>query len=77
MEQRPSEASAVCLECGRRFLPRPSHGYLFGEDGALCAPCAIRRGGRYDARFGRWTMPPATQDLPSCRRSLRYAHVLA
>jgi hypothetical protein len=52
-----------CTGCGAELLPETYPTFTFGISGVLCFPCAVHRGGRFDARREHWTEPPALGDL--------------
>lgn len=56
---------ARCADCGAEIRPGHDPAFTFGTDGALCAACAVRRGGRYDAEHDHWTEEPDYADLAS------------
>jgi hypothetical protein len=64
MRQDELEEQTACAECGALIASSTGRGFPFGSDGLLCWECARRRGGSYDERQDRWTVPPDVSDLP-------------
>jgi hypothetical protein len=54
---------SICSDCGSASEAGRGREFAFGYDGVLCWGCALRRGGRYDARRDSWTRPPRVDDL--------------
>jgi hypothetical protein len=52
-----------CADCGEEIRPGHDPAFTFGTDGVLCAKCATRRGGRYDAVHDHWVREPDYGDL--------------
>jgi len=52
-----------CASCGERIAPESEAGFAFGTGNVLCAACAIRRGGRYDAQRDVWDEAPDLSGL--------------
>ena len=52
------EEGEICASCGARIVDELESGFAFGTENVLCATCAIRRGGRYDAQRDVWDQPP-------------------
>lgn len=65
------EAVDLCASCGAALTVGAETGYAFGPSAVLCAPCAARRGGVYDAARDRWVVEPDVADLPDERRPHR------
>lgn len=57
------EEREVCASCGERIALDSERGFVFGTGNVLCAACATRRGGRYDARRDAWDEPPDLSGL--------------
>ena len=53
----PQEREA-CALCGERVAPETERGFGFGTGNVLCAACAAKRGGRYDAQRDAWDVAP-------------------
>jgi hypothetical protein len=53
----------LCVDCGSELRASHDHGFWFGTTGVLCAACASRRGGRYDADRDAWVVVPDYGDL--------------
>ncbi len=68
MPEDEADQWVPCTACGATIQPAADRGFMFGEHGALCWECAIRRGGTYDSQEDRWTTPPHVADLPDERR---------
>jgi hypothetical protein len=58
------EEREACALCGERLAPETEGGFAFGAGNTLCAACAAKRGGRYDARRDVWEVPPDLSGLP-------------
>jgi hypothetical protein len=71
----------VCAACGQRIAVDSERAFGFGAENALCAACAIQRGGRYDAERDVWDVAPDLAGLddeaygaaPHERRRARHA----
>ncbi len=63
MHRSERERLVSCLDCGAEIRIGPDRGFAFGERGALCWDCAIRRGGSYDETHDHWTHEPRIDDL--------------
>jgi hypothetical protein len=63
MHRSELDLGTECADCGARVLSGAEAGYGFGDNAVLCASCATRRGGSYDARQERWVEPPRVADL--------------
>ena len=50
--------SRACADCGAPFEGDTERAFDFGTGNALCAACAARRGGRYDAGRDVWDVAP-------------------
>jgi hypothetical protein len=61
--QEGEAASLPCAACGASVMEGASRGFALGGPNVLCWECAVRRGGRYDARQDRWTVSPDVSDL--------------
>jgi hypothetical protein len=48
----------VCAGCGERVAAETERTFGFGAGNVLCAACAARRGGRYDAARDAWDVVP-------------------
>ena len=57
------EEREVCASCGERIAPESESAFGFGTGNVLCAVCATRRGGRYDASRDVWDEPPDLSGL--------------
>ena len=53
---------ATCAECGAETAIT-ERAFAFGEDGALCFGCAVKRHGSYDEVHDRWQVAPEVSDL--------------
>lgn len=54
-----------CLECGAALFVSPIPYFpIDGGERSLCAECAVRRGGRFDAVQQAWIPLPTLADLP-------------
>jgi hypothetical protein len=67
MQERDELDVDTCWDCGAEIEETRGRGFLFGDDGILCAACAARRGGSYDEAHDRWTREPDTSDLVRSR----------
>jgi hypothetical protein len=63
MQQSEEELLRVCSDCGAETQPGLERGFTFGASGVLCAACAARRGGVYDAELDAWTQAPDHADF--------------
>ncbi len=63
MHRSESDQGTSCADCGAAVLAGAEAGFDFAEDATLCASCAARRGGSYDAHQERWVRPPRIADL--------------
>jgi hypothetical protein len=50
--------TSVCADCGAPIEGDIERAFGFGTGNALCALCAARRGGRYDAARDVWDVEP-------------------
>jgi hypothetical protein len=55
-DDRPD--TTVCADCGAPISEEPERAFGFGTENALCASCAVKRGGRYDAARDVWHVEP-------------------
>lgn len=62
MHRSESRELLCCVACGALVDPREGV-YAFGIEGVICLPCALGRGGAYDAEHDRWTQSPDVSDL--------------
>lgn len=58
-----------CYECGATIAPDTDRVFALSEDAFLCFACAVARGGVYDAKEERWTVPPSAAGVPDERRA--------
>jgi hypothetical protein len=63
MHRSELDQGTQCADCGARILAGAEDGFDFAEGSTLCATCATRRGGSYDARQERWVRAPSVADL--------------
>ena len=68
MESNEFEELTECCSCGAP-LGGTEHDAFRVDDALVCYDCAVRRGGLYDTRQGRWVMEPDVSDLPQGHRS--------
>ena len=62
MHRSELDQGTLCADCGALMLAGAEDGFGFGESSMLCASCATRRGGSYDARQERWVCAPRVAD---------------
>jgi hypothetical protein len=63
-EPEDRQERETCALCGERIVPETERGFGFGTGNVLCAACAAKRGGRYDARRDAWDVAPDLTGLP-------------
>ena len=63
MHRSETRQATQCSDCGAEIRPAVDRIFAFGERGALCFDCALRRGGSYDEAHDHWTTQPDTDDL--------------
>jgi hypothetical protein len=61
-EEREERES--CALCGERISPATERAFSFGAGNVLCAVCAAKRGGRFDADRDLWDVAPDLSGLP-------------
>jgi hypothetical protein len=59
---RSDEDLVLCADCGG-VLRLGDRAFTFSATGALCAECAMRRGGVYEASRDTWTEEPSLDGL--------------
>jgi hypothetical protein len=62
MEPEDREQLDVCSLCGAR-LSDSAPAFGFGTENVLCGPCAMARGGRYNAERDVWDVAPDLSGL--------------
>lgn len=67
MHRSESRELLYCIACGALVNSREQV-YGFGVQSVLCFPCAVVRGGAYDAAHDRWTETPDVSDLAEPER---------
>jgi hypothetical protein len=50
--------ASTCADCGAPIEADSERAFGFGTGNVLCASCAARRGGRYDAERDVWHVEP-------------------
>lgn len=58
MHRAEEELLGRCADCGAEIQAALERAFAFGAGGLLCAACAARRGGVYDAQRDEWTQEP-------------------
>jgi hypothetical protein len=58
MHRSEEELLGRCVDCGAETQAGLERAFIFGAGGILCATCAARRGGVYDADLDEWTQEP-------------------
>lgn len=54
----PEESTLECVICAAIVSSTEDRVFRLEDTDCLCYRCAVQRGGVYDARTGRWTVPP-------------------
>jgi hypothetical protein len=67
MHREEWEEEQPCADCGTTVFRSSDLNYPF-DDQILCWQCAVRRGGKYDAIYERWTLCPELSELMEPRR---------
>ena len=68
MHNQERDELAECCDCGATIAPTTDRAFVIQDTAVLCFDCAVKRGGVYDGREDRWTVPPRVADLPDERR---------